>query len=99
MGFIFSLQHSFTNNLFYFFTLPYKTFEGRFELEVIACLALMKAARKFDVSQAIPKWPNDVWVRGHKLSGNLVEDSRYNIPGIKDNRKLPLNLYTTLLTG
>ncbi|RUS73136.1 hypothetical protein EGW08_019098 [Elysia chlorotica] len=74
-----------TENIYISFILHlpqvYKTFEGRFDLEVAACLAVMQVARKFGVAAATPKWPNDVWVRGHKLAGNLVEDGRFNIPG------------------
>ncbi|GFR97474.1 bifunctional ligase/repressor BirA [Elysia marginata] len=74
-----------TENIYVSFILHlpayYKTFEGRFDLEVAACLSVMHVARKFGVTAAAPKWPNDVWVRGHKLAGFLVEDGRFNVPG------------------
>ena len=63
-----------------------KTFEGRFDVEVAACLAVVRVARAFGVTAATPKWPNDVWVKGHKLAGFLVEDGRFNIPGERERK-------------
>ncbi|BFZ04875.1 hypothetical protein BsWGS_07914 [Bradybaena similaris] len=62
-----------------------RTFEGRFDLEVAACLAVLHVVRQFGVSKVIPKWPNDLWVRGHKLAGFLLEDGRFDIPGTTDS--------------
>ncbi|CAG5136000.1 unnamed protein product [Candidula unifasciata] len=61
-----------------------RTFEGRFDLEVAACLAVLQVVRKYGIPKVVPKWPNDLWVRGHKLAGFLVEDGRLDIPGTTD---------------
>ncbi|XP_005098813.2 uncharacterized protein LOC101852626 [Aplysia californica] len=57
------------------------TFEGRFGLEVAACLAVLDTVQQLGVTTAKAKWPNDVWVRGHKLAGFLAEDGKFEIPG------------------
>ncbi|KAH9507564.1 hypothetical protein Btru_051483 [Bulinus truncatus] len=59
----------------------FKTHEGKNDLEVAACLAVLQTIHNYGVSQAVPKWPNDIWVKGHKLAGFLVEDGRFDIPG------------------
>lgn len=46
-------------------------------LEVIACLAVVQAAQNLGVTSAQCKWPNDVWVRGHKLAGFLSENGNH----------------------
>ncbi|PVD22262.1 hypothetical protein C0Q70_18070 [Pomacea canaliculata] len=48
-----------------------------FLLEVIACLAVVQAAHNLGVTSAQCKWPNDVWVRGHKLAGFLSENGNH----------------------
>ncbi|CAL1535780.1 unnamed protein product [Lymnaea stagnalis] len=74
-----------TGNIYVSFILhlppAFKTYEGRFDLEVAACLAVLQVAHKLGVTHAIPKWPNDIWVKGHKLAGFLVEDGRFEVPG------------------
>ncbi|XP_055899882.1 uncharacterized protein LOC106066185 isoform X2 [Biomphalaria glabrata] len=74
-----------TGNIYVSFILhlpaTYKTHEGRFDLEVAACLAVLETVKKYGVTQAVSKWPNDIWVKGHKLAGFLAEDGRYDIPG------------------
>jgi len=58
-----------------------KSFEGRFQNEVCACLAVSAAVRQLGIDGVSTKWPNDVWIRGRKLAGNLAEDGGLNVTG------------------
>ncbi|XP_078331860.1 uncharacterized protein LOC111114037 isoform X2 [Crassostrea virginica] len=45
----------------------------RFDLEIAGALALICMLHEMGIKDACLKWPNDVWVKGHKLAGFLAE--------------------------
>ncbi|XP_067655651.1 uncharacterized protein [Haliotis asinina] len=65
------------------------SFEGVFTMEVAACLSVREALVEQGVAGIYTKWPNDLWLRGHKLCGVMVEpyemDSRLYVLGIGVN--------------
>ncbi|XP_071104449.1 uncharacterized protein [Haliotis cracherodii] len=62
------------------------SFEGVFTMEVAACLSVREALVEQGVVGIYTKWPNDLWLRGHKLCGVMVEpyemDTRLYVMGI-----------------
>ncbi|XP_046561367.1 uncharacterized protein LOC124270373 [Haliotis rubra] len=55
-------------------------------MEVAACLSVREALVEQGVTGIYTKWPNDLWLRGHKLCGVMVEpyemDSSLYVLGI-----------------
>ncbi|KAJ8298991.1 hypothetical protein KUTeg_023051 [Tegillarca granosa] len=56
-------------------------FVDTFDVEVSGTLSTMKVLQDLGLKDVKMKWPNDLWVRGHKLGGFLAEISG-KIPGI-----------------
>ena len=67
----------------------HQTFEGRFSLEVAACLAVLEVVKELGVDDVRTKWPNDLWIKGHKLAGFLAEDGKFDIPGTENHQVMP----------
>ncbi|XP_048779886.2 uncharacterized protein LOC125683116 [Ostrea edulis] len=49
------------------------SFVERFDVEVTGAMSLLCTLHDMSITGACVKWPNDVWVRGHKLAGFLAE--------------------------
>ncbi|XP_013422157.1 uncharacterized protein LOC106182074 [Lingula anatina] len=47
--------------------------EGLTKIQFAAAVAVLRAAHLEGILDAKVKWPNDVWVKGHKMAGTLVE--------------------------
>jgi hypothetical protein len=45
----------------------------RFDIEVAGTMSLLSTLHDTSITEARLKWPNDVWIRGHKLAGFLAE--------------------------
>ncbi|XP_064629092.1 uncharacterized protein LOC135488418 [Lineus longissimus] len=52
------------------------------KVQFATAVAVCNAVRQAGVTDAVVKWPNDIWVRGHKVAGILVEV--YRNAAIKD---------------
>ncbi|XP_061177016.1 uncharacterized protein LOC133185730 isoform X1 [Saccostrea echinata] len=64
------------------------SFVERFDLEVAGALSLVCTLQDiYGISGACLKWPNDVWVKGHKLAGFLAEHGG-RLPGSQDELHL-----------
>lgn len=50
-----------------------QTYLERYDLEVVGALALICTLHEMSIPEACLKWPNDVWVKGHKIAGFLAE--------------------------
>lgn len=50
-----------------------QSFVERFDLEVSGAMSLLTTLHDMSIPEASIKWPNDVWVKGHKLAGFLAE--------------------------
>ena len=53
--------------------LYFQSLMERFDLEIAGALALICMLHEMGIKDACLKWPNDVWVKGHKLAGFLAE--------------------------
>lgn len=47
-------------------------------LSLVVGLAIVRALNNYDLSDLSLKWPNDVYCRGHKLAGTLIEIANIN---------------------
>ncbi|ESO86907.1 hypothetical protein LOTGIDRAFT_235125 [Lottia gigantea] len=54
---------------------------SRFTTEVAASLAVLKAVKDLGIDNVKTKYPNDLWIRGHKLAGFLLEEVMFDIDG------------------
>ncbi|XP_050409916.1 uncharacterized protein LOC126824660 [Patella vulgata] len=52
----------------------------RFKCEVAASLAVLRAVNDLGIKDVNTKWPNDLWIKGHKLAGFLMEEVDFDIP-------------------
>ena len=43
-------------------------------MEIMGGLAVVEIAKRLSLKEFYLKWPNDVWVNGHKVAGVLLED-------------------------
>lgn len=70
-------------------------YQGMAGLSLLVGIAICRALKKFDIDDARLKWPNDVYLRGRKLAGVLIEvegqigASAHSIIGIGLNVRLP----------
>lgn len=44
-------------------------------------MAVLQAVHDLGVTKVVCKWPNDIWIRGHKLAGFLAEDGHHKVSG------------------
>ncbi|XP_052721935.1 uncharacterized protein LOC128192914 [Crassostrea angulata] len=64
-----------------------QTYLERYDLEVVGALALIRTLHEMSIPGACLKWPNDVWVKGHKIAGFLAEHGG-PLPGSKEDKHL-----------
>jgi len=62
-------------NLYFTVLLRPKVIQTVFKVNLAMILACALTARSFGVEDAMIKWPNDIWVRGKKLAGYIVDTS------------------------
>ncbi|XP_041367711.1 bifunctional ligase/repressor BirA-like [Gigantopelta aegis] len=67
-----------------------KGHSGEFNPEIATTLAARGAIAEMGVHSIQIKWPNDLWARGHKMGGFLVEPSDYVIPDVVSGPRLGL---------
>lgn len=68
--------------------------ENQFDLSKMVALALVDLLKNRGISAQI-KWPNDVWVKGRKISGVLIENTISQARGMRSIVGIGLNVNQT----
>lgn len=68
--------------------------ENQFNLSKMVALAVLDLLKKVGIVAHI-KWPNDIWVKGRKISGVLIENSVSQSRGIRSIIGIGLNVNQT----